>query len=102
VWHHGEKRFNKLQIRLLESDVYLAVYQCADLLLCRLCHSRMAMTQVRDSNTAGEIEHFATLSCGYVAARAALEDMVRETTDSASHVLRTELCQLVDAHGVCD
>ena len=89
--HDGNELLNELEVRLLESDVDLAVDKLAHLVLCSLGDSRVTMAQVGDTNASGEVEVFATAHHAHIATVSALDDLWREATDAFGDMLSAEL-----------
>lgn len=58
----------------------------------------MAVAEIGNTNTASEVEVFASAHHRDVAAGAALDDLIGETTDTFGNMPRAELCELGDRH----
>jgi len=91
VRHNRNQLLHKLEVRLLESNVDLAVDKLAHLVLCGLGDGWVAMAQVRDTNASGEVEVFAATHHAHIAAASALDDLGREATDAFGDMLSAEL-----------
>ena len=68
VRHERQQLFDQLQVLLVICNVDLSMDDGGDLFLRGLCDSRMAMTEVDDSNAAREVEEASARDHGHIAA----------------------------------
>jgi hypothetical protein len=55
MWHERDKRFDQLEIRLLEGDINLAVHQSSDLGLSGFGYGWVAVSEIRDADSGCEV-----------------------------------------------
>lgn len=94
VRHERKQLLHQLQLRLVEANVDLSVDHSSALLLSSLGDSRVAVTEVRHSDTRGEVNQSAASVGGDVGSSALLEDEISEATNSTSDNLGSECSEV--------